>query len=190
MSRVGKSPVVIPKDVSVQLVDGFITIKGKLGELKFAISENVNVSYKTADEAIENVSPDGFARVLVQPANDSKASRAMWGTVRNIINNMVKGVSEGFKVSLEINGVGFRAAADSKILTLTLGYSHEIKYAIPAGIKIECEKPTLVIISGSDKQLVGQVAGELMKYRPVEPYKGKGIFKAGTKVRRKEGKKK
>jgi large subunit ribosomal protein L6 len=187
MSRVGKSPVVVPKDVQVALADNVITIKGKLGELKFPLSREVKVVYQSAEE---NKETDGTARVLVEPANDSKLSRAMWGTVRSIINNMVKGVSDGFTIRLEINGVGYRAATDGKIITLALGYSHEIKYALPEGIKVVCEKPTLIVISGSDKQLVGQVAGELKKYRPVEPYKGKGIYKEGTKVRRKEGKKK
>jgi large subunit ribosomal protein L6 len=177
MSRVGKSPVVVPKDVQVALGQTEITIKGKLGELKMPLSEEVTVVYNED-------------KIQVQPANDTKFAKAMWGTVRNLISNMVKGVSDGYTIRLEINGVGYRAATDGKIVTLALGYSHEIKYALPEGIKVVCEKPTLMVISGYDKQLVGQVAGELKKYRPVEPYKGKGIYTEGTKVRRKEGKKK
>ncbi|MCE3232117.1 MAG: ribosomal protein [Rickettsiaceae bacterium] len=177
MSRVGKSPVVVPKDVQVTLSSNEITIKGKLGELKAVISDEVTVTY----------SED---KIQVQPANDTTFARAMWGTVRNNINNMVKGVSEGYTVELEIFGVGFKAATDGKMITLSLGFSHEIKYALPTGIKVVCEKPTSIAISGTDKQLVGQIAGELIKYRPVEPYKGKGVFKKGTFIRRKEGKKK
>ena len=103
---------------------------------------------------------------------------------------MVKGVSEGFEVRLEMNGVGYRSATDGKIISLVLGYSHEIRYALPQGINVKCEKPTLMVITGADKQLVGQVAGELMSLRPAEPYKGKGVYKEGSYIRRKEGKKK
>jgi large subunit ribosomal protein L6 len=177
MSRVGKLPIVIPADVQVNIKDGKIAIKGKLGELSAPLNDNVKVSIE-----------DGH--VNVQPVNDSKESRAMWGTLRNNINNMVKGVFKGFEIRLVIFGVGYRAACDGKYLTLSLGYSHEIKYAIPQSVSIKCEKPTLLVISGSDRQLVGQVAGELMKLRPVEPYKGKGIYIEGSYVRRKEGKKK
>jgi large subunit ribosomal protein L6 len=183
MSRVGKSPVAVPKDVQVELKGSEITIRGKLGVLKSPITGDVKVVYEKGEAG-----SDAF--ISVQPANDSQISRAMWGTTRNNINNMVKGVSEGFKVRLEITGVGFRAAAEGNMLSLALGFSHEIRYAVPAGISIACEKPTLIVISGSDKQKVGQIAGEIMKYRPVEPYKGKGVYIEGSKIRRKEGKKK
>lgn len=183
MSRVGKSPVAVPKDVQVNLTEGQITVKGKLGELKAQLTKDVKVTYKGAEG-------ENSALVSVEPANESKTSRAMWGTVRNIVNNMVKGVSEGFTIRLEMTGVGYRAAADGNLITLTLGYSHEIKYALPAGVAVKCEKPTLIVLSGADKQLVGQIAGELMKFRPVEPYKGKGIYIEGSYIRRKEGKKK
>ena len=119
-----------------------------------------------------------------------KRSRAMWGTSRNQLNNMVVGVSKGFTVRLEIQGVGFRAAADKNYLSMALGFSHEIKYAIPAGIEIKCEKPTSIAISGSDRKLVGQVAAEIRSLRKPEPYKGKGVRKEGEYVRHKEGKKK
>lgn len=177
MSRVGKLPVVIPADVQVNIKDGKISIKGKLGELSAPLNDNVKVTVE-----------DGHVNVL--PINKTQTARAMWGTLRNNINNMVKGVNKGFEIRLVIFGVGYRAACDNKFLTLTLGFSHDIKYAIPKGVTIKCEKPTLLVISGCDRQLIGQVAGELMKLRPVEPYKGKGIYKEGSYIRRKEGKKK
>jgi large subunit ribosomal protein L6 len=177
MSRVGKLPVEIPSDVQVDLSEDSIKIKGKLGELTTDLVSGVKV------EHAEN-------KVVVAPANNSKQARSLWGTYRSIIANMVEGVSNGFEIRLEINGVGYRAAMDGKILTLTLGYSHEIKYAVSEDINIKCEKPTILVISGADKQKVGQVAGELMKLRPVEPYKGKGVYKEGAYIRRKEGKKK
>ena len=185
MSRVGKAPVLVPKDVEVKMVSSEdIVIKGKLGELNYLIHKEVNVIFEKSDATDTNGS------ILVNAANDSKFSRAMWGTVRNIINNMVIGVSKGFNIRLEIKGVGYRAAADAKYLSLALGFSHEIKYAIPEGISIICEKPTLIVISGFNKQKVGQVAGEIIKYRPVEPFKGKGVYIEGAFIRRKEGKKK
>lgn len=186
MSRVGKLPVAIPADVTVELGDNAVSIKGKLGELSAPLSELVSVKKIKQDGEGDT----GGEAVVVSAANDTKESRAMWGTMRSHIQNMVKGVCEGFSKRLEINGVGYRTETDGKILTLTLGYSHEIKYAIPEGVKVACEKPTLVVISGASKQLVGQVAGELKKLRPVEPYKGKGIKEEGQYVRRKEGKKK
>lgn len=177
MSRVGKVPVIVPQGVQVTLDSTEIVVKGKLGELNTKLNDLVKVAFT-----------DG--KITVAPANDSKESRSMWGTLRNLIKNMVQGVDSGFEVRLEIKGVGFKASTDNKILTLSLGYSHDIKYAIPTGIAIKCEKPTLVIISGPDKQRVGQVAGELIKLRPVEPYKGKGVFIEGSYIVRKVGKKK
>lgn len=185
MSRVGKAPVTLPEGVQVELGNGEVVIKGKLGELRQALTDKVTVEKTKLDEA-----HGGKDALVVKPVNDNKESRAMWGTTRNLINNMVVGVSEGFSKTIIIDGVGYRAASDGKILTLVLGYSHEIKYAIPAGITVKCEKPTIVVISGVNKQLVGQVVGELKKLRPVEPYKGKGIKEEGQYVRRKEGKKK
>lgn len=177
MSRVGKLPVEIPQGVQVNITNKEIKIKGKLGELSARLVEGVKVTFT-----------DG--KVIVSPANDSIESRALWGTYRNNIKNMVKGVSDGFEVRLEMNGVGYRSACDGKILNMVLGFSHEIRYAIPSGINIKCEKPTIIVITGADKQLVGQVASELMRFRPVEPYKGKGVYKEGSYIRRKEGKKK
>ncbi len=177
MSRLGKLPVPFTDKVTVALSSDHITVKGPKGELKTLITGDVNVTVN-----------DG--NVWVKPANDSKRSRAMWGTVRSNVNNLVKGVTVGFTKVLEINGVGYRAAIVKDVLTLTLGYSHEIKYMVPAGITITVDKQTVVTITGADKQRVGQVAAEIRVLRGPEPYKGKGVKYSDEKIRRKEGKKK
>lgn len=178
MSRVGKAPVAIPSGVTVNVNGLDIAVKGKNGELKQKLSPDVTVEVK-----------DG--NVIILPIDkDSQRARAMWGTYRNVIRNMVEGVSAGFTTKLEINGVGYRAAVDKNYLTIALGFSHEIKYAIPAGIEIKCEKPTSIAISGADKRMVGQVASEIRALRKPEPYKGKGVRYENEYVRRKEGKKK
>lgn len=179
MSRVGKLPIAIPDKVKVDVKGQEVVIKGAKGELKTTINSNAKVSFT-----------DG--KVHVEPANDSIKARAMWGTARALINNMVKGVTEGFVVRLDVVGVGYRATVDKGILTLTLGYSHEVKFVIPAGVEVKIERPTppIVAISGADKQLVGQVAAELHRLRRVDPYKGKGVLYSGKTIRRKEGKKK
>jgi len=178
MSRVGKAPVAIPSGVTVTVNPGEVAIKGAKGEMKYKTSTDVTVEVK-----------DG--KVLVHPRDkNNKRSRTLWGTTRNQLNNMVEGVSKGFTVKMEIQGVGYRAAADKNYLTMALGYSHEIKYAIPQGIEIKCEKPTSIAVSGFDKKLVGQVAAEIRELRKPEPYKGKGIRYENEYVRRKEGKKK
>lgn len=178
MSRVGKHAVAIPAGVTVTVGSGEIAVKGSKGELKAKLASEVTVT--VAD-----------SKVIVLPVNkEDKRSRAMWGTTRANVNNMVEGVSKGFTVKLEIQGVGFRAAADKNYLTLALGFSHEIKFAIPNGISIACPKPTEVVISGFDKKLVGQVAAEIRALRKPEPYKGKGVRYEGEYVRQKEGKKK
>ena len=178
MSRVGKQPVAIPSGVTVSVAAGQVAVKGGKGELKASLAPEVIVTVEGSN-------------VIVLPINKEDArARAMWGTTRNQINNMVEGVSKGFTVRLEIQGVGFRAAADKNYLTLALGFSHEIKYAIPEGVAIVCEKPTSVAISGFDKRLIGQVAAEIRSLRKPEPYKGKGVRYEGEFVRKKEGKKK
>ncbi len=177
MSRVGKSPVVIPSGVTVTVNGRDIAVKGSKGELKFALSPEVQVEVK-----------DGKA--WLKPLSQSKQARALWGLSRRHVGNMVKGVSEGFSVKLEIQGVGFRASADKNYLTIALGFSHEIKYAIPAGVSIAVDKQTSITISGFDKRLVGQVASEIRELRKPEPYKGKGVRYEGEYVRQKEGKKK
>jgi len=177
MSRVGKNPVAIPAGVNVEVAGGKVSAKGKLGALSVGLSSDVTVK-------VEN------GQVLVQPVGSSKRARMMWGTTRNLVRNMVNGVATGFSKSLEINGVGYRAAVQGKELVLQLGFSHEIKYPIPEGITIKAEKPTALTISGADRQRVGQVAAEIRSYRGPEPYKGKGIKYESETILRKEGKKK
>ena len=177
MSRIGKNPVPIPSGVQVQLSGRTLTAKGGLGTLSLIVSNDVTTSIT-----------DGA--VTIAPANGTKQSRAMWGTTRALVNNMVTGVSKGFSVGLEINGVGYRAAVQGDVLNLQLGYSHDIPFPIPADVKITCERPTVITVTGADRQRVGQVAAEIRAFRPPEPYKGKGIKYAHETVRRKEGKKK
>ena len=177
MSRVGKHPVAVPSGVEVQMSGQTLSAKGNLGTLRLVVSNEVTASI--ADGA-----------VTIAPKNDTKHARAMWGTTRALVNNMVTGVATGFSVTLEINGVGYRAAVQGSSLNLQLGYSHEIAYPIPGDIHIVCERPTLIRVSGADRQRVGQIAAEIRAYRPPEPYKGKGIKYSTETVRRKEGKKK
>jgi large subunit ribosomal protein L6 len=177
MSRIGRNPVTIPSGVEVQLSGRTLTAKGGLGALSLVVSNDVTASI--ADSTI-----------TIAPANDTKQSRAMWGTTRALVNNMVAGVSKGFSVGLEINGVGYRAAVQGSVLNLQLGYSHDVAFPIPEDVKIACERPTVITVTGADRQRVGQVAAEIRAFRPPEPYKGKGIRYAGETVRRKEGKKK
>lgn len=177
MSRIGQYPVPIPSGVEVQLSGQTLTTKGRLGSLSLVVSNEVTASIT-----------DGT--VTIAPKSDTKQSRAMWGTTRALVSNMVTGVSAGFSKNLEIVGVGYRAAVQGNILNLQLGYSHDIPFPIPADVKIACERPTVVTVSGADRQRVGQVAAEIRSYRPPEPYKGKGIRYVSETVRRKEGKKK
>jgi large subunit ribosomal protein L6 len=177
MSRVGKHPVAVPSGVEVQMSGQTLSAKGSLGTLRLVVSNEVTATI--ADGA-----------VTITPKNDTKHARAMWGTTRALVNNMVTGVTKGFSVTLEINGVGYRAAVQGNTLNLQLGYSHEVAYPIPNDVKIVCERPTLINVSGADRQRVGQIAAEIRAYRPPEPYKGKGIKYSTETVRRKEGKKK
>jgi large subunit ribosomal protein L6 len=177
MSRVGKYPVALPQGVTADVKGQTIAIKGKMGTL--SLVANPEVELKMAD-----------GKVAVSMREDSKKNRMLWGATRNNINNMVKGVTDGFKTVLEIEGVGFRAAVQGKELVLQIGFSHEVKYTMPEGITIKAEKPTIISVTGIDRQKVGQVAAEIRAIRKPEPYKGKGIRYQGEKVRRKEGKKK
>ena len=177
MSRVGKHPVILPAGVTVTVSDGQAVVKGKLGELKCAISDKVTVT-------VEN------NEVVIKPLADTKECRMLWGTTRANLNNMVKGVTEGYVRKLEMIGVGYRAQANAKGIKLSLGFSHDIDYEAPAGIKITCPEPTQIEISGMDKRVVGAVASELRSFRAPEPYKGKGVKYVEETVRRKEGKKK
>jgi large subunit ribosomal protein L6 len=177
MSRIGKHPVTIPQGVTVSVEGQTVRARGKLGELVTSLPKEVAVSM--ADGAIE-----------VRPRDDEQRARAMWGMSRTILANLVRGVSEGFTRRLEISGVGYRAAVDGRLVNLQLGYSHDIKYAVPDDIKVVCESPTSISISGADRQKVGQIAAEIRGFRPPEPYKGKGIRYSDETVLRKEGKKK
>jgi large subunit ribosomal protein L6 len=177
MSRVGKHPVAIPAGVQANLAGPVLNISGSKGKLSLNISSEVTAT--VAD-----------SKITITPKDETKRSRAMWGTTRALVNNMVTGVSTGFTRTLEINGVGYRAAVQGRTLNLQLGYSHDIPYPIPQDIQIACERPTLIAISGADRQRVGQVAAEIRAYRPPEPYKGKGIKYVEEVIRRKEGKKK
>lgn len=177
MSRIGKNPVPVPAGVEVSVSGQEVKAKGKLGELAFVANSAVEI-------AVEN------GEVTVTPRNETRDARAQWGTARARIANLVAGVSEGFSKDLELIGVGYRAAVKGSDLQLQLGFSHDVLYPIPAGIKVTCEKPTSIKLEGADKQAIGQMAAEIRGYRPPEPYKGKGIRYVGEYIARKEGKKK
>ena len=177
MSRVGKYPVTVPSGVTVELNGNVVTAKGKLGELSVTLTDDVKVEQA-----------DGS--VTVTPLAQHKRARQMWGTARSLIDGLVTGVSEGFTRKLEITGVGYRAQVQGKDVVLQLGFSHEVRYPIPAGIKIEAPDQNNLLISGADKQRVGQVAAEIRAYRPPEPYKGKGVRYSNEYILSKEGKKK
>jgi large subunit ribosomal protein L6 len=177
MSRVGKNPVPIPSGVTVDLKGQSLKVKGKRGELSLVVHDDVEVAQTSEG-------------LTFKPRGDGRRARMQWGTARNLARNMVQGVSDGFTINLEINGVGYRAQADAKNLKLQLGFSHDVEVPIPAGIQIKAVKPTEIEITGSDRQKVGQLAAEIRSLRPPEPYKGKGIKYSTETIRRKEGKKK
>ena len=177
MSRVGKKPVPVPSGVTATVDGQMVKVKGSKGELSFVVPEEVSVAMK-----------DGA--VTVEPRSQSKAARSRWGLSRAQVANIVTGVSAGFEKRLEISGVGYRAALAGKVLKLSLGYSHDVDYEIPAGITVTVPRPTEIIVTGIDKQRVGQTAAEIREYRGPEPYKGKGVKYAGEFIFRKEGKKK
>ena len=177
MSRIGKHAIKVPQGVDVKLDGQTVSVKGKLGQNQVVVPDDLQMVF--ADGAI-----------TISLRNDNRRARAMWGTSRSNVNNLVQGVATGFSETLEITGVGYRAAVTGKDLVMQLGYTHEVKYPIPSGIQIVCEKPTTVIVSGYSKQQVGQVSAEIRSWRPPEPYKGKGIKYAAETIRRKEGKKK
>ncbi len=177
MSRIGSKPVGIPDAVQVAIDGQTVTAKGPKGELSVVLIGDV-----TVDRTDEGIS--------VQPVGTSKRARSMWGMSRTLVDNIVTGVTDGFEKRLEINGVGYRAVLQGKTLHLALGFSHDVTFPVPDGIEIECPKPTEIIVSGIDKQKVGQVAAEIRRFRPPEPYKGKGVKYADEYIFRKEGKKK
>ena len=177
MSRVGKKPVAVPSSVTANVDGQTVRMKGAKGELSFVVPEEVLV-------AMDN------GAVTVNPRDESKTARAKWGMSRAQVQNLVDGVTKGFEKRLEINGVGYRAQIAGKVLKLSLGYSHDVDYEIPAGVTITAPKPTEIVVAGIDKQKVGQVAAEIREFRGPEPYKGKGVKYAGEFIFRKEGKKK
>lgn len=177
MSRVGKLPVEMSDKVSVVVQPNLVLVKGPKGELKTPVTNDVTIEVK-----------DG--KVWVKPANDSQRSRAMWGTVRSNLKNLVEGVTKGFTKTLDITGVGYRAAVQGQVLTLALGFSHEVKYIVPQGVTVAVDKQTSIKLDCIDKQILGQVAAEIRSLRGPEPYKGKGVRYSDEVVRRKEGKKK
>ena len=177
MSRIGKKAVPVPAGVSVNIDGQNIAVKGPKGELSAVL----------VDQVIASMEDDG---VKITPKGDSKLDRSMWGMSRTIVSNLIEGVEKGFTKKLQINGVGYRAAMQGRAIKLNLGFSHDVEYQVPEGVEVTCPQPTEIIVSGIDKQKVGQVAAEIRKYRPPEPYKGKGIKYADEYIFRKEGKKK
>jgi len=177
MSRIGKKPVAIPGGVTASIEEGVLSVKGPKGTLTLGLSDFID--YKVEGDEIQ-----------VKPANDTKQARSYWGMQRTLVSNLVEGVTEGFSKTLEITGVGYRAKAQGSKLNLQLGFSHDVNIDVPQGIEVKTPDQTTVIISGIDKQAVGQLAAEIRRWRKPEPYKGKGIKYQGEYVFRKEGKKK
>ena len=177
MSRIGKKPVSIPSGVTANVEGQTVKVKGPKGAMQVVLPDDVVVKMDAG-------------AVKIDPRNETKRARSMWGTSRTLVANLITGVTKGFERKLEITGVGYRAALQGKNLQLALGYSHEVNFAIPEGIAIATPKPTEILITGIDKQKVGQVAAEIRGFRPPEPYKGKGVKYANEYIFRKEGKKK
>jgi len=177
MSRIGKKAVPVPSGVTASVEGQTVKMKGPKGTLQYVVPEDIVVKMDKGE-------------IKVDPRDDTKRARAMWGTSRTLVSNLVTGVTKGFETKLEITGVGYRAAVQGKNLQLALGFSHDVSYPIPEGIAIVTPKPTEIVVSGIDKQRVGQVAAEIRGFRPPEPYKGKGVRYAGEFIFRKEGKKK
>jgi large subunit ribosomal protein L6 len=177
MSRIGKKPVAIPTGVTANVEGQTVKMKGPKGALALVLCDDVTVKMDKG-------------AIKVDPKTETQRARAMWGTSRTLVANLVTGVTKGFEDKLEITGVGYRASVQGKNLQIALGYSHDVVYPIPEGIAIVTPKPTEIVITGMDKQKVGQVAAEIRGFRPPEPYKGKGVRYSGEYIFRKEGKKK
>lgn len=177
MSRIANNPVPVPKGVETTLTDSTVSVKGSKGSLQLDLHQLVGVTQEGEE-------------LKVAARDESRQAKALAGTFRSLINNMVQGVNEGFEKKLELQGVGYRAKASGSTINLTVGYSHPIDYKLPEGVKAETPTQTEIVISGPDKQQVGQVAAEIRKFRPPEPYKGKGIRYTDERVFRKEAKKK
>ena len=179
MSKLGKKPIIIPKDTKVKLESGRIFLTGPKGSKELTLNDKIFAATIVDDKSL-----------ILKLIKKNETSSVMWGTTRSIINSALIGVSEGYEKILELNGVGFRAILKGNILILQIGFSHTISYKIPEGIKAAVEKSTIIKINGIDKELVGKVSSEIKMLKPVEPYKGKGIKERGQYVLRKEGKKK
>ncbi len=177
MSRIGKKAVAVPSGITANVDGQTVKVKGPKGALSVVLPDDVEVKLESG-------------QIKVDPRNETKRARSQWGTSRTLVANLIAGVTKGFEQRLEINGVGYRAAVQGKNLQLALGYSHDVIYPIPEGITIATPRPVEIVISGSDRQKVGQVAAEIREYRPPEPYKGKGIKYSDERIFRKEGKKK
>lgn len=177
MSRTGAKPIAVPENVNATVAGQTVSVKGPKGELSVVLVDDVE----------PEMTDDG---IKMNPRGETKRARAMWGMSRTLVSNLVEGVTEGFEKKLEIQGVGYRAQMQGKNLQLQLGFSHDVNYAVPEGIEVKCPSQTEIVISGIEKQKVGQVAAEIRRFRPPEPYKGKGVRYAGEYVFRKEGKKK
>ena len=177
MSRIGKKAVAVPSGVTVTIEGQTITVKGPKGQLAWTVAEEIEVKQEGAE-------------LLLTKRVDNTRAQAMWGLSRTLVANMVEGVTSGFEKTLELVGVGYRAAMKGNALSMQLGFSHEVDVPAPAGVTFAVPKQTEIKISGIDKQVVGEIASQIRRLRPPEPYKGKGVRYAGEKVRRKEGKKK
>ena len=177
MSRIGKKPIAVPSGITAAVEGQTVKVKGPKGALSVVLHDDVAVKVEGS-------------QIKVDPRSETKRARSQWGTSRTLINNLIAGVTKGFEERLEINGVGYRATVQGKNLQLALGYSHDIVYPIPEGIAIATPRPVEIVISGIDRQKVGQVAAEIRGFRPPEPYKGKGVKYANERIFRKEGKKK
>jgi large subunit ribosomal protein L6 len=177
MSRIGKKAVAVPSGVTANVEGQTVKVKGPKGALQVVLHDDVTAKMDKGG-------------IKLDPRFETKRARSLWGTSRTLVNNLIAGVTKGFEEKLEITGVGFRAAVQGKTLNLQLGYSHDINFAIPEGIAIVTTKPTEIVVTGIDKQKVGQVAAEIRGFRPPEPYKGKGVKYTGEYIFRKEGKKK
>ena len=179
MSKLGKKPMIIPKDTKIKFESGRLILTGPKGSKELSLNDKIFSATIVDDKSL-----------ILKLIKKNETSNILWGTTRSIINSAIIGVSVGFEKILELNGVGFRAILKGNILNLQIGFSHTISYTIPEGIKIAVEKSTIIKINGIDKQLVGKVSSEIKMLKPVEPYKGKGIKERGQYVLRKEGKKK
>ena len=177
MSRIGNTAVAIPSGVTAAVEGQTVKIKGPKGAMQVMLHDDVTAKMDKGG-------------IKLDPRSESKRARSQWGTSRTLVANLIAGVTKGFEEKLEITGVGFRAAVQGKTLNLQLGFSHDVNFAIPQGIAIATPKPTEIVVTGMDKQQVGQVAAEIRGFRPPEPYKGKGVKYVGEYIFRKEGKKK